>query len=350
MSEYSFPKKKRVKSNRFSKIVSSASYFPERIVTNEEIISKNNLPFAEKIIEKSVGVKERRVSPDGIADSDLLSEAARRCLDKAGLKPEDLSRVIVTTFIGDRQFPMTASMVLKKLECKIAIQGFDMEGGSNSFLQALDLSEKYINTGDDYILILSGGICNKFISKTDPRTAFLFGDGASAILVGKADSEHFSDSYFYSNYNYFDNVKGYSVKGISESICSGKIEDLYDSYKLDNWKVVEDFYLEATDEIVKNVLTDNGLNIEDIDLVFLTENNRPLKNSILKRLGISEDKSETILESYGNTMSAMLPLLYNKAEESGKLKKGMNILFLSHGEGVSGGGIVYKINEEINNG
>lgn len=347
MGEYSFPEKKRLRPKRFSKVVCTASYFPESIVTNKEIINSNGLPFAEKIIEKSVGVKERRVAPEGLADSDLLVEAAKKCLKKAGIRSEHLSRVIVTTYIGDRLFPMTASMVLKKLECRKAIQAFDIEGGTNAFLQALDLSEKYISTGDDYILILSGGICNKFISKTDPRSAFLFGDGASAMLIGKGDEEHFIDSYFYTNNNFFDYAKGFSVKDVMRSVNVGDIKSLYDTYKLDNWKKVEDFFLTATDEIVKNILTDNGLTIDDIDLVLLTESNRPLKNSIMKRLNISEEKSETMLEYYGNTMSAMLPLLYNKSCENGRLKKGMNILFLSHGEGVSGGGILYKISEEI---
>lgn len=347
MGDYSFAEKKRLKPKRFSKILCTASHYPENIVKNSDIISSSGLPFAEKIIEKSVGVKERRVASDGLADSDLLTEAARECLDKAGIRPEQLSRVIVTTYIGDRFFPMTASMVLKKLECRKAIQGFDIEGGTNAFLQALDLAEKYIGTGDDYIMILSGGICNKFISNTDPRTAFLFGDGAAAMLIGKADEEHFMDSYFYSNHNYFEYAQGYSIKEMMRSVNSGNLVDLYNTYSLDNWKNVEDFYLEATDEIVKNIVTDNGMTIDDIDLVLLTENNRPLKDSILKRLGITEEKSETLLEIYGNTMSAMLPLLYNKAREDNRVKKGMNVLFLSHGEGVSGGGILYKINEEI---
>lgn len=349
-NDYQFPDKKRTNIKKYAKIVSSANYFPETVVTNKDIIEANSLPFNEKIIEKSIGVKERRVAEDGVCDSDLLTKVAKMCLEKASIKAEDLSRIIVTTYIGDRLFPMTASMVLRKLNCDKAIHAYDFEGGTNAFLQALDISEKYINTGDDYILILSGGICNKFISKTDARTAFLFGDGVSAMLIGKSKEKHFMDSYFYSNNNFYDYVNGFKLKDLMITTAAGDYSQVCDTYKLGNWKDVEPFYLEATDKIIEEVLTNNNLTLDDIDLLLITESNGPLKSSILKHLNIDENKTETMLEKHGNTMSSMLPILYNRAKESNKLKKGMRVLFLSHGEGLSGGGIVYEINEEIKNG
>lgn len=346
MSSYTYPKKKKKIIRNYSKILSSASYFPDNIVSNSDIMEKSGLNLNEKIIKRSIGVENRRVADKNLSDSDLLAEAGKICLERAGVHIDQVSRVIATTYLGDRVFPMTASMVKEKLGTNKAAQAFDIDSGTNSFLHALDLAEKYINSGDEYILIVSGGIINNFISKNNPRTAFLFGDGASAILVGKAEKEHFIDSYFYSNYEHFEYAKGFKMKDMFLSLKKGNKEALFDTYNLDNWKNIEPFILEATDKIVKSVVFENDITLEDIDLFLITESNKPLRDSIIKHLNIDENKAISILEEYGNTLSAMLPLLYETIREKNILKKGMKLLFISHGEGLSGGGLLYEINEE----
>lgn len=344
MEGYTFPEKKRLKPAKYSQILSSAVSLPEKKISNREILEKGSLPFKEAIIEKSIGVKERHIADEGIGDSDLLAAAARECLKKAGVEVDQLSRLIVTKFIGDNLFPMTASIVQRKLGASKAFHAFDMEGGTSSFVQALDLADKYISTGDEYVLILSGGIINRFISSSDPRTAFLFGDGAAALLIGRGDAEEFQDSWFYSNYDFFDLAKGYSIKNLEREVLNNDRTDLlYNCYELGNWKDSAGFYEEATDEVVKKLLTDNGLTVEDVDYFLITETNKPLRDRIVSRLGIKEEQTLSLLETRGNTMSAMLPMLYHELSEQKLLKQDKTLLFLSHGEGASGGGILYKL-------
>jgi 3-oxoacyl-[acyl-carrier-protein] synthase-3 len=83
--------------------------------------------------------------------------------------------------------------------------------------------------------------------------------------------------------------------------------------------------------------------MNDIDLVLVTENNKKIWELTLETLGVNEDKSISLLRDYGNTMSAMLPLLIDKGISTGKIVEGMNVMMISHGEGISGGGIIYKV-------
>jgi 3-oxoacyl-[acyl-carrier-protein] synthase-3 len=83
--------------------------------------------------------------------------------------------------------------------------------------------------------------------------------------------------------------------------------------------------------------------MNDIDYVLVTENNKKIRDLILERLGVGENQSLSLLNEYGNTMSAMLPCLLDNAIENKMLKPGMVVMLISQGEGVSGGGILYRI-------
>ncbi len=347
---YIFPDYKKRNIKQHSRIIATASYFPDRVVTNQDIIDANQIPVTDIAIRKTLGVVQRRVAEDGVADSDLLVKAAERCLQKAGLGVDQLSKLLVTKFLGDRILPMTASMVQRKLNSQVAFHAVDIEGGINSFLHALDLATRYISTTkekEQYILILSGGIHVAPISKTDPRVAFLFGDGAAAILLAVAEEPHFLASYIYTNYEYYDAAGSRMLKmdeWVSQKIYEqGEYELLYNLYRMDNWKESLDFYLQAAAVTRDNLLKESGLTMNDIDLVLVTENNKKIRDLTLEKLGVPEEKSLSAIQEYGNTMSAMLPILIDRAFADGRWKQGTNIMLISHGEGASGGGMIYRV-------
>lgn len=333
-----------------SRILATAAYLPERVVGNQDIIDAGQLPVTDVVVRKTLGIARRRVAPEGVADSDLLAEAARRCLDAAGLGPDQLSRILVTKLLGDRVLPMTASLVQRQLNCTVAMHAVDVEGGTSAFLHAVDLAIRYISTAandNETILVLSGGLHNLPVSKTDPRLAFLFGDGAAAVLLGVAAEPHFLASYAYTNHAYFAAAGTRTLKvdqSVSERIYErGEIAMLYDFYTMGNWKDTADFYVEAAQVTRDRLLQESGLAMDDIDLVLVTENNRRLRDLTLDALGVPEERSLTVIQDYGNTMSAMLPLLLHKAYQEQRLQEGMHVMLISHGEGASGGGLIYRV-------
>ncbi len=350
MNNFIFPKNKKVIYNRFSEIVSTGSYFPPKIVSNDEIIDNNNINISEKIIKKTVGTEFRHEAEKGTTDSDILVEAAQKCLKKANLKPEQLSKLIVTKFLGDRILPMTAAIVQRKLKSNLSFHALDIDGGINSFIHAVDLSTKYISTTDsdnEFILILSGGINRLTMSKKDPRLAFLFGDGAGAILIKSSNENHFLGSYQYSNHELYDYAGSRNLK-FSHEVSNAIFQDkkyslLYDLYILNNWKDYKDFYINALKITKENLLEQSNLTFDNIDFVLLTENNRQMYELALEELEIKSEKTISVINKYGNTMSGMLPILLDESFNRGIIKKGMNIMFLSYGEGISGGGFIYKV-------
>ncbi|NLD49724.1 MAG: ketoacyl-ACP synthase III [Clostridiaceae bacterium] len=344
-SDYIFPVGSKKLISRFCKILSIASYIPEQSTSNDDIINDNKLPYKSNAILKSIGVERRHIAAEGCADSDVLFESAIKCLAKLDLSPDRLSRLIVNKYYGDNLLPMTASRLLGKLKCSKGIQSFDIDGGISSFLYSFDVASRFIATGDEYILLSSGGINTRLVSKTDPRVAFLFGDASASILFGQSDRQHILSSYFYSNPQFYELVTAFSPYMWSDALprTEERFLELYDTYKIGNWKIAEDFIRESTLQIAHNILDESGLEINSIDLALVTENNIKIRELILDTLGIGEDKSISLIRDYGNTMSAMLPLLLDYGFSTGKIQEGMNIMLISLGEGISGGGLIYKV-------
>lgn len=345
MDNFSFPKGRHQRFRRFAKIRATAVHLPEQSVTNQEIIDQNGIPVPDKVIQRNLGVKVRRVAAPGTADSDLLAAAGRSCLARAGVEPDRLSRILVTKFLGDRLLPMTAAQVQKKTGCTTAIPGFDVDGGINGFLQALDMGLHYINSGEEYVLILSGGVIRCLTSQTDPRTAFLFGDGAAAVLLEKSDRPHFMGGYFYANPSYYDLSIAFGklteIKG--ESFRNKDFSFAHDLYAPGNWKDIAPFYREAACVIKDRLMQNPGVEDRPPDWVLVTENNHQIRQMTLEALDVSPDKSLSVIAQYGNTMSAMLPILLNKGFDENLFRPGDNIMLISHGEGASGGGMIYSV-------
>lgn len=341
---FTFPPPRTWRASRHCKIAASACYLPPRVRTNAEILAQQKLPFQETVIQRTIGVRTRHVASQEQCDSDLLAEASRACLAKAGIGVAELSKIIVNKLLGDRILPPTASLLQRKLGSSVAMQCMDLDGGSNSFLQAVDLSAKCIHSGDDHILIASGGKMHSLLSETDPRIAFLYGDGASAFLLAPSEQPHFLASYFFSNPAFAHLAGGIHFHDIAQALASQENVEmkLRNLFTLGNWKDAQEFILEAAQVTVQNLLQSAGISLAQIDRFLVSEWNYPLWELLIKHIGIPVEKTRSVLGQWGNTMSANLPMQFFHAEQQNPLQPGQHTLFLSIGEGISGGGMIYR--------
>ena len=328
-----------------AKVAATASVVPAHRATNAEIIERHHHRVNERAIEKLVGVRERRVAPHGVADSDLLADAAALCLEKAGLEPEQLSKLIVTRFLGDRLLPPTAALVQKKMNVTTAIQAFDITGGVHSFMEAMETAARSVDSADGPVLVVSGGVINRLVSRTDPRLAFLFGDGAAAVLLTPSDTPRMLASYGFSNRRFINDVTAFRLRTLlSEATYeSADYAPLFDLYEMGDWHTQLDFITQAMQVTLQNLLRDAGKSAGDIDLFLITENHDRLCRAVLQRLGIPMDKTLSLLPTLGNTMSAMLPMLLDHAIETRKVGPGATVVLLSVGEGLKGGGLLITL-------
>lgn len=330
---------------RFSRVAATAIALPGQNVTNQEIIANHGHSVSASAMARIVGVSQRRVAPSGVTDSDLLLQAAERCLARAGMRPDDLTKILVTKFLGDRILPMTACSLQKKLRCATAVQAYDIDGGIHAFILALDAANCFIATGDGPVLIASGGVINRLVSREDPRVAFQYGDGAAAVLLVPSTDRHLLSSYSFTNYDYVNNAVGVAARSLVPRLDTPNIgfDSFFDLYEHDGGQTAKTFVLEAMKHTVTQLLDTAGKAWADVDLFLITETYHRLRLAIIERLGIEPHRTLSILSNYGNTMSAMLPMQLEEAIRVGAVGDGSLVMLLSIGEGVSGGGSLLRL-------
>ena len=141
------------------------SYLPERVMTNDDFARM--VDTNDEWITKRTGIKERRWVEDGEDCSDLATEAGRRALEDAGLKPEDLDLIIVGTLTPDYMMPSCAVLVQEKLGAKQSA-AFDVAAACTGFLTALTTAEAFVAAGKARtVLAIGAETLSRFLDVKD---------------------------------------------------------------------------------------------------------------------------------------------------------------------------------------
>jgi len=172
--------------NMFGKITATASYVPEKIVTNDDL--SNLMDTSDEWIHSRTGTKKRRVAV-GENTSDLCIRVAQTLLQDAQLSAESLDFILVATITPDFNTPAVACQVQGAIGAVNAF-AFDISAACAGFVYALSMAEKLIRTGAKKGLVIGGEVLSKVLDWNDRSTAVLFGDGAGGLLLEASSEQH----------------------------------------------------------------------------------------------------------------------------------------------------------------
>ncbi|MCK5872955.1 MAG: hypothetical protein KAG26_09015, partial [Methylococcales bacterium] len=168
---------------RKATITGIGSYAPEQEIPN----SYFNTLLGEDVdtwLRQNVNITTRRWCKDDESVADLCEEAAGQAISEAGLVPEDIDLVILSTDTPEYVSPSTASVIQDRLGLKNA-GTFDLNTACAGFVTAMDVAAKYIAADERYqhILVIGGYAMSKYLNKHDKKTVTLFADGAGAVVM-----------------------------------------------------------------------------------------------------------------------------------------------------------------------
>ena len=311
---------------------------PEKVLSNHDL---------EKIVETSdewivqrTGIKERRVLEDDQPSYKLAVEAATKAIKSSKVEKSDIGLVICTTTTPDYVSPSIASLVQRETECKKAA-AFDMNAACSGFPYALTIAKQFINTGAyKHILIVSCEALSKAVDWKDRNTCVLFGDGAGACILSRSEDENLLASDIGCEGNLGHNITipcFYSSEDDNE-VRNGENKNVI---WMDGGEVFK-FAVKKMYFASKAVMKKSKLKIEDIAMVVPHQANVRIIDNAAKRLKIDKEKIYVNLEKYGNTSSASIPIALAEAYETGKIKKGDNIILVGFGAGLTWGATLIK--------
>lgn len=317
-----------------SSIIGTGSYMPAKVMTNDDL--SKFVDTSDEWITSRTGIKERRIAAADEATSDLASEAARRAMASANVQPEDIQLIIVATVTPDMFFPSTACFVQKKIGAMNAVC-FDVSAACSGFLYALQVARHFINTGNrTTALVIGAEKLSSLINWQDRNTCVLFGDGAGAVVIRRAEEGadapgRVLSTVMGSDGNLADLLKvpgGASFCPITADNVTSRPNTIHMEGR-ETFKHAVTRMLEASQQALEIA----GLTTEDVALVIPHQANARIISAIAERLGLPPERVFMNLDKYGNTSAATIPVALDEANKAGRLKKGEVVLLVAFGGG-----------------
>ncbi len=324
-----------------AKIVGTGRYVPDNLVTNkdmEKLLGQQLKPS----VESELGIKQRYITGDDESTVDLAANAALKAIEDAGISAEDIDLVIVATDTPEYISPATSTVVQGRIKAFNA-GTFDINASCSGFVVGMDVASRMIMSGGyKYILLIGVYNMTKFIDKTDKNAFPIFADGGGAIVLTASDDETgFIASKLIADgtqYDFLGIFAGGTKKPINEERLNNK-EHLLQFLK----PVQLDRNIKLWLPLMKDVLDKINLTYEDIDHFFFTQINKSVIEKVMKANNLSMEKTTCIMDRYGYTGSACIPMALDVAIKEGRVKKGDVAMFVASGVGFSVAAVVFKL-------
>lgn len=289
------------------------------MVTNQDLT--RYIDTTDEWIYTRSGIRERRwLNDDTLATSDMAVEAVRGLLTKKNLLPTDIDLLICCTATPDMLFPATANVITDKIGAINAV-GYDLSAACSGFLYGLSTAAAFVESGRfGRVVVVGADKMTSILNLEDRATAFLFGDGAGAVLVepnnqgwGIQDMLLKSDG---SGRNYL-----YQKAGGSLNPASHRSVDAREHFVHQEGKTVFKFAVTGMADVAAEIMERNGLKADDIAWLVPHQANKRIIDATRDRAGLPEDKVMVNIDRYGNTTNATIPLCLWEWEKQLKPKK-----------------------------
>ena len=285
---------------------------PDKVLTNDDLAAR--LDTNDAWITERTGIRERHI---GGTTSSLAAEAGRQALDRAGIAASDIDVLVLATTTPDAMVPATAATVQELL----GIRGgaFDVNAACSGFMYGLVVSAGLVATGTDRVLLVGADTLSRITDWDDRKIAVLVGDGAGAVVIEAVEGP--------------GNLLSHNLQS------DGSLRHLlycdHGGYLFMDGQEIFRKAVRVMVESAEQALTDAGVGIDDITMLVPHQANLRIIQAAGQRLGIPEDRTAVVIDRYGNTSSASIPLALDHALQGGRVADGDLLLLSGFGGGMS---------------
>ena len=326
----------------FARIVGTGAHVPAKVLTNDDlsrILGEDINGFVSQVL----GINERHVCAENESTADLAVEAAKKALAAAGVTPESLDLIILATDTPDQLSPATSVVLQHRLGAKNA-GTFDVNAACAGFVTALDTASKFIIADPSYksILVVGAYAMSKFIDWHDKKTSTIFADGAGAVVLQASDvGPGFLASKLVADGSFHDHM-GIYAGGTRMPTTEGVVrEGMWTKLRFAK-KYPAEVNTVGWPAVVDDVLEKCGLTIDDISLFLFTQVNLSTIKEVMAKLNVPMDRTHTIMQKWGYTGSACIPMVLDDAVHAGKIKRGENLIMCASGGGLNMGCVAFR--------
>ena len=315
---------------KFSRIIGTGSYLPEKGLTNDEL--SEMVDTSDAWIRERTGIAQRHIVADGEYTSDLALKASLKALDAAGIQAEELDLIILATSTPDVVFPSSASILQEKLNVR-GCPAFDVQAVCAGFAYALSVADQFIRTGAAHnVLVVGAETFSRILDWTARKTCVLFGDGAGAVILTASDKPGIHSTHIHADGRFQDLLcvpSGVS-KQYDEMLKAQAFVQM-DGQKVFKWAVRE------MSALAIKTLEENGLTAKDVDWMVPHQANIRIIEAVASKAGVPMNRVIVTVQNHGNTSAASVPLALDEGVRDGRIKPGHKVILEAFGGGFTWG-------------
>lgn len=285
---------------------------PNKVVTNQDLSSR--MDTNDAWIRERTGIRERRI---GGTTSGLAIEAGLAALERAGRRPDEIDGLILATTTPDQIVPGTSATVQDAIGIRAG--AFDVNAACTGFVYAMVVAHGLLSVGAKRLLVIGSDTLSRITDWDDRSVAILVGDGAGAVVLEGVDGPGQLLSW--------NMGADGSLRHLLYCDHGGNL--------VMNGKEIFRKAVAMVIESAQKAVDEAGLTIDDIDLLVPHQANLRIISAACQRLGIPESKAAIVIDRFGNTSSASIPLALVDALDNGRLKQGDNVLMTGFGGGMT---------------
>jgi 3-oxoacyl-[acyl-carrier-protein] synthase III len=322
-----------------SRLLGIGMSVPPRVVTNHELAARMETSN-EWIIERT-GIEERRWVAEGETGATLATAAAMEAIERSGIAPRDIDLIIYATLSPDFNFPGTGVFVQRALGLK-EIPCLDIRQQCTGFIYGMSVADAYIRAGIFKHILLIGSEVHSTgldISTAGRDVTVLFGDGAGAVVIGRATDEA---HMILSTHIHADGSEAeilwteYPASARHPRITAEAMAERKHYPVMNGKRVFKHAVTRMPAAIMEGMVT-NNLKLTDIDMMIPHQANLRINQMVGQMIGLPPEKMHNNIQKYGNTTAASIPICMHEAIELGKIKPGNLVCLVAFGAGLTWG-------------
>ncbi|MER0445435.1 ketoacyl-ACP synthase III [Streptomyces sp. Edi4] len=310
----------------YARVLGVGGYRPVRVVPNEVILE--TIDSSDEWIRSRSGIATRHWASAEETVAAMSIEASGKAIANAGIDAAQIGGVIVSTVSHFKQTPAVATEIADKLGTGKAA-AFDISAGCAGFGYGLTLAKGMIVEGSaEYVLVIGVERLSDLTDLEDRATAFLFGDGAGAVVVGPSNEPAIGPTIWGSEGDKSETIK--QTVPWTEYDSSGKFPAItQEGQAVFRWAVYE------MAKVAQQALDAAGISPDDLDVFIPHQANMRIIDSMVKTLKLPDHVTVARdVETTGNTSAASIPLAMERLLATGQAKSGDTALVIGFGAGL----------------
>ncbi|MFC7217589.1 beta-ketoacyl-ACP synthase III [Streptomyces polyrhachis] len=313
----------------FARIAGVGAYRPVRVVDNDEACRL--VDSSDEWVRSRSGIVTRRWAGPDETLGVMAEQASLKAVAAAGLSPADITCVIAATFTHLKQTPAVATEIAYRIDAREAA-AFDISAGCAGFVHGVALASDIIRSRGGQVLVVGVERMTDLLNLRDRSTAFIFGDGAGAVVVGPSGTPGFGPVVWGADGSQADAIE---QSRPWDALREDRGEEDFPYLRQEGQRVFRWAAFEMA-EVARRALDVAGVAPADLDVFIPHQANVRIIDTIAKRIGLPDTTTVAKdIVTAGNTSGASVPLAMDAVLAAGQAHTGDLALLLGYGAGLS---------------